>query len=420
MDRQLRQLQATRRPKGAINSLATNFFHLRNPYTIAWWSLTYPGFGHISLGSYVTGFLLFFWEMLVNTKAKINLGILYSFTGRFDLAKEIIDTRLLMLYAPVFIFAVWDSYRLTLQLNQLSLLADSNNETIQPVSVSSMEINVLDKRAPWVAVVWTLIAPGLGHLYTHRIPTGFFLLVWWMVIAYNSFLFQAAQFTAFGFFEHAKAIVDPQWLMYLPSIYCFAAYDAYVNAAEYSRLFEKEQAAFLKKKYHRPGFKLLTKVGAEVYITASFEHSIMLELVLAELEQKGISQGQIRAIPMNAPQKERQLLDTIHRADGLSMFDLATVFGAIFMLFGVMWGFMWKWGPILWGLIGLLVGGALGFACKYLYYRRHAEKQPAAGKVTEVILIVGCHHSQADMVERVLAGHLALSVGRATGDENGD
>lgn len=406
------QQQTTRRPKGAINSLATNFFHLHNPYTIAWWSFTFPGFGHISMGSYVTGFMLFFWEMVTNLQAKANLAILYTFTGNFDMAKAIVDNRWLLFYAPVFIYAVWDSYRLALQLNQLAILADRNKETIKPVSVSFMEINVLDKRSPWVSVVWSLLAPGLGHLYTHRIPTGFFLLVWWITIVYFSQALQAIQFTALGLFEQATAIVDPAWLLFLPSVYGFSAYDVYVNTVEYNRLFEKEQAAFIKQKYQRSDFRMPTKVGAEVYVTASFEHSIILELVISELEQKGIAEEQICAIPMNEPLKERRLMDTIHRADGLSMFDVATALGTVCMLFGVMWGFMWKWGPIAWGLIGLLVGGALGFVFKYSYYRLYADKQPRIGKTTEVLVIVACQKAEAEMVERVLAGHLALSVGR--------
>lgn len=377
--------QQPRRPKGVMNSLATNLFHLRNPYIIAWWSFTFPGFGHISMGLYFTGFLLFVWEMAVNLQANLNLAILYSFTGRIEMAKEIVNNRWLLLYSPVFVFAVWDSYRLTVKQNQLALLADRNEATVQPTSMSFMEINVLDKRSPWVAVAWSLIGPGLGHIYTHRIPTGFFLLVWWIAIAYFSFLFQAFQFTALGLFEEARAVVDPRWLMYLPSVYGFAAYDAYVNTIEYNRLLSKEQASFLKEKYQSPGFTMPTEVGAE---------------------------GQICAIPMNVPRKERQLMDTIHQADGLSMFDLATALGTFFMLFGVMWGFMWAWGPILWGLIGLFAGGAAGFAFKYVYYQLYDGRRPPTGKTTEVVLIVGCRKAEAEMVERVLAGHMALSIGR--------
>ncbi|HAK73656.1 MAG TPA: hypothetical protein DCP36_08760 [Sporomusaceae bacterium] len=149
-----------------------------------------------------------------------------------------------------------------------------------------------------------------------------------------------------------------------------------------------------------------------MYITGSFEHSIKLELAISELEQKGIVPGCICAIPMHSPHKNIKLFDTIHRADGMSMFDLPTILGTIFMLFGVMWGFMWTWGPIIWGLISLFMGGGLGFACKYIYYRIYQKKQLKAGKLTEVVLIVACRKAEAEMVEQVLAGHLALSIGR--------
>ncbi|MBP2634638.1 MAG: hypothetical protein H6Q72_545 [Firmicutes bacterium] len=406
------QMEQPRRPKGVMNSLATNFFHLRNPFTTAWWSASYPGFGHISMGNYVSGFLLFFWEMTVNTQGNVNLAILYSFTGRFDMAKEVVNNRWLLLYVLVFIYAVWDSYRLALQFNQLAILADRDEQTIQPVSMSFMEINALDRRSPWVAVAWTLMAPGLGHIYTHRIPTGFFLIIWWMVIAYFSFFFQGVQYTALGLFDQAKAIVDPEWLIFLPSIYGFGIYDAYVNTVEFNRLFEKEQAAFLKKKYQSLNFKMPTKVENDLYITASFEHSIKLELAISELEQKGISPDHICAIPMNAPSKSSMMFDTIHQADGMSLFDLPTIFGTVFMLFGVMWGFMWTWGPILWGLIALAAGGALGFLIKYVYYKVIVKKTQLPGKITEVFLIVSCQKSEAEMVERVVGGHQALSIGR--------
>ncbi len=60
----------------------------------------------------------------------------------------------------------------------------------------------------------------------------------------------------------------------------------------------------------------------------------------------------------------------------------------------------------------MFLGAALGLVFKYIYYRMYARKQPPTGKTTEVVLIVSCHRAEAEMVERVLAGHLALSVGR--------
>lgn len=46
-----------------------------------WLSATFPGLGHIRLGSYLKGFILIALEIIINIKADLNLSILYSFTG---------------------------------------------------------------------------------------------------------------------------------------------------------------------------------------------------------------------------------------------------------------------------------------------------------------------------------------------------
>lgn len=398
--------------KGKINSWIVNFFHLRNPYVIAWWSAAFPGFGHISMGNYAIGFLLFFWELLINTKANLNIAILYSFTGRFQMAKEIVDKRWLLLYAPVYIFTIWDSYQRVLKYNQVSVLADRAGETVAPASVSFIEINITGKHSPWMAAAWSLLCPGFGHIYTQRLPGGVFLIAWWIFLCYQSGLLLGMQYTALGLFEEAKLMLDPQWLMDIPSIYGFCTYDAYIKAVECNRLFEKEQAAYLRKNYQEAGFSMPTQTGAAMYVVAAFEHSIKLELAISELLQNGIVKERICAVPMNMLQQEGYRLDTIHRADGLSVFDVPAILGSIFMLFGVMWGFMWNWGPIIWGLIGLFTGAGLGFAFKYFHYKLYKRKQPKNGKIAEVILIVGCDEAGSKIVETVVSSHSALSVGR--------
>lgn len=399
-----------RRPIGIMNSITTNFLHLRNPYVIAWWSASFPGFAHLSLGSYIAGFLLFTWEMVVNVEASINLAILYSFTGRFEMAKEVVNNRWLLLYAPVFIYCIWNGYQLTVDLNKLTILAERNESKVDPERISLFEINTLDRRTPWVSVLWTLLTPGLGHLYTHRTPTAFFLLIWWIAVCYFSKVLQSIQYTALGLFEEAKAVLDPQWLIFMPSILGFALYDVYVNTVEYNRLFEKEQAKMLEQEYQDVHFNMPVCGGDGMHVVASFEHSLHLELAVTDLEQKGIEPKRICAIPLKTMKKERQLFDNIHRSDGESMFDVPAILGTIFMLFGVLWGFMWKWGPIIWGLIGLFLGFAIGFVWKYLLYIRNG-KNIINGKVTEVVVVVECKPDEVRVIEAVLYKHLALAIG---------
>lgn len=243
-----------RRPIGNVNAVTTNFIHLRNPWVTALWSAMFPGFGYIIMGSYIKGFLLIAWEFLINTQAHINNAIMYTFLGQFDLARDVLQVRWTLLYLAVWAFSVWGSYSLTVDLNKLAILGTREDSTMVPVNIGPLDINFLDKRQPWVAVALSLLSPGLGHLYTHRIPTSFFLLSLTIGTVYLSHILEAIQYTAVGAFGQATAILDPQWFLFIPSLYGFAIYDSYVNTVEYNKLFAQEQARFLRDNYQNPKF----------------------------------------------------------------------------------------------------------------------------------------------------------------------
>jgi hypothetical protein len=232
-----------------MSPLATNQIHLRNPAVIALWSTIFPGFGQIALGQYIEGYILIFWEILINTQSHLNLVILYTFTGRFQEAATVTDPRWLLLYNAVFLFALWDSYRTTVDLNKLAILADRSGKISPPVAINAFAINYLDKRNPWVAAAWSMLMPGLGHLYAHRLPAGFFLLLWWVMIAYCSHLMEILSYTFWGDFAKAAAVTDWEWLLFMPSIHCFAIYHSYVTIVENNKLFSREQADYLRREY---------------------------------------------------------------------------------------------------------------------------------------------------------------------------
>ncbi|MEN6326553.1 MAG: hypothetical protein ABFD18_10180 [Syntrophomonas sp.] len=238
-----------RRPKSKISSYSINILHRRNPLVVAWWSLAYPGFGHFRLFSTVKGTILFAGESLINTQAHINLAIIYSFTGRFAEAKQILNTDLLILYCAILIYAIWDSYRVTIEINKLSILADHENASLIPMAMEATMLNSYEKRNPWMAAAWSALMPGLGHLYCVAIIQALFLLVFATIIIYFSHLYPAIGLVANGEFAKAQAILDPQWLLNFPSFYCFSIYDSYVRAVEYNKLFDQEQAQFFKRSY---------------------------------------------------------------------------------------------------------------------------------------------------------------------------
>lgn len=182
------------------------------------------------------------------------MSIYYSMLGDFPHAKEALDMKWGILYIGVYLYAIWDSYRLTIVLNKITLLADAS--AVVPFKISPLEVNALYLRRPWIAGVWSLFLPGLGQLYANRLVVGFLNLLWWVMSCYYSNFTNAVYFTAVGRFGEAAAVVDPEWLLFLPSLYCFAIYDAYINCIELNKLFVIEQKEYFKKKCRTPSFQL--------------------------------------------------------------------------------------------------------------------------------------------------------------------
>ncbi len=246
-----------RRYRAHVSILGTTQIHLRNPYIIAWWSAAFPGFGHLLLSKYLRGFLLFIWEVVVNIKSKLNLAMIYSFQGDVEKAKDVLEPRWLLIYIPVYIFAIWDSYRTTVDLNQIHVLAEREEHRFNTFTIGALEINYLDKRSPGMAAIWSLFVPGLGQLYVHRIVAAFFAVIWTVVFFYYSHGLDALTYLLMGDIRKSTSVINPEWLLFFPSIYGFSLYDAYINTVENNKLFNKEQRSYFRENYQSASFQIL-------------------------------------------------------------------------------------------------------------------------------------------------------------------
>lgn len=240
-----------------VSLLGTTQIHLRNPYIIAWWSAAFPGFGHLLLSKYLRGFVLVIWEVVVNIQSNVNLAMIYSFQGEIEKAKDILDTQWLLIYIPVYFFSIWDSYRTTVDLNNVCILAEREEHRFNSFSIGALEINYLDKRNPVMSVIWSFFIPGLGQLYLHRIVTAFFVIVWTVVFFYYSHALEAISLLFIGEIKEATAVLNPEWLLFFPSLYSFSVYDSYINTVENNNLYDKEQRKFFLEKYQSPSFNIL-------------------------------------------------------------------------------------------------------------------------------------------------------------------
>ncbi|GEO25483.1 hypothetical protein AAC03nite_12680 [Alicyclobacillus acidoterrestris] len=142
-------------------------------------------------------------------------------------------------------------------------------------------------------------------------------------------------------------------------------------------------------------------------VFATFRHSMYLEMAIIELEQRGIEQQNILVIPLDNQYTKSHDIVLTHRGDPIGI-QFGFIFGTVFMLLGVIYGFVFKWGPVLWGMIGILTGGVLGYWLDLFLIKRN---QNTIG-LSEVILIVDCHQSMSSEVERILWGHRAVGVAK--------
>jgi len=408
-----------RRKRAYVSLSGTTTLHLRNPYVIACWSAAFPGLGHLLLSKYITGFLLFLWEVFINYQAHVNLAILYSVTGKIEMAKQIININWALLYIPTYIFAIYDSYRSTVDINNVFTLAVKEDSEIEPFKIGALEINFLDKKTPWVAAVWSLLSPGAGQVYIHRTIVAVFLLVSWIVVAYLSKLLPAIQDTLTGHLDKVKSIVDWQWYLNIPSIYMYAMYDAYANCVEENNLFDWEQSKFLKNNYQNKNFNIPYKntgnKGDKMYIISTFDYSVNLEIAINSIQMKGVEKENIFAVPMDKANEKLNLIDTIHHSDSVSLMDLSAILGAIFMIFGSIYGFVLKWGPVWWGIIGLAFGFGVGIVIKLILLKKHLNKKKSIEE-PEVVLIIECRENLVEMVVDTLWSSHAIGVSKLDHD----
>ena len=68
---------------------------------------------------------------------------LYCFTGQFDMAKQVLNTRWLLVYVPVWVFGIYYGYRTTIEVNKRSILADRWDAPIYPSKLDIFSFNLI-------------------------------------------------------------------------------------------------------------------------------------------------------------------------------------------------------------------------------------------------------------------------------------
>ncbi|WP_274363422.1 hypothetical protein [Paenibacillus thermotolerans] len=243
-----------RRSIVSTTAYSNNSLSFNNPWIVMWWSAAFPGFGHFRVNSYAWGFFLMSFEYVVNTFSNINTSIFYSMIGEFDKAKEIINLRYFFVYITVYVFAMWDAYRRAVESNKSYQLAYNQTGEMKPFHFTALELNILEKKKPLLSLVWSLLMPALGYIYLQRLAAALFSFFWWGFVLHFSHLLEGVYFSSIGDFAKATSVIDPQWILYFPSIYLFSMYDTYAKAVVNNKVFEIEQGNYLRNHFQQGNF----------------------------------------------------------------------------------------------------------------------------------------------------------------------
>jgi hypothetical protein len=144
---------------------------------------------------------------------------------------------------------------------------------------------------------------------------------------------------------------------------------------------------------------------------SAFQHSFYLELAIIDLEQIGVPKENILALPLDKNNPNPPSVKAAHK-DGTSYVDLVFIFSMVCMLLGAIYGFIWAWGPIIWGLIGMVVGALIGLFIEFLLAGKKVFQKSIR---VDVILIIDCKDSLTETVEKILWSHQALGVAKQPG-----
>jgi hypothetical protein len=154
----------------------------------------------------------------------------------------------------LYIYGIWDGFTRTILYKKDYFLSYKKGYPVISKNSNTFELNKLQKRNPLFSLVWSIFTPGMGYLYINRQLSVFIFFLWFIVIVYFSKLLPAIHYTMVGNFQASKQMLNPQWFLYIPSIYLFVIYDSYVQTVEYNKIFEKEQAFHLKREYQNKDF----------------------------------------------------------------------------------------------------------------------------------------------------------------------
>lgn len=234
--------------KMSMSLWGVNVIHKRNPWLALACSVALPGLGHFYLGAYFRGFILMSWEIIVNQLGRVNLSIFLTVLGHAEKAQQVVNYRWAMIYPVFYLLAMWDSYRLAVDMNKISEIEQRQSvRQFQVMDLTPFEVVFQGLRNPWMAAFLSLFLGGAGHFYNLKTIKALMLMGWHLAVWLNSGLNRALLATLRGDWQEVHTVIDYQWLLFWPSMHLFNIWNAHSDAVELNKLFEEEKEYFFRQ-----------------------------------------------------------------------------------------------------------------------------------------------------------------------------
>lgn len=124
----------------------------KEPWLAVNLSMLFPGLGQIYSGRFIRGILIVFTQI-----SFVCLGMWLAISSQGSL-----DIGILLLLISLTVFPLWNLF------DSHKCARNANDEEFERLRKNQVD--------PWLAVFFTRFIPGLGHIYTGKLPTGVFLI----------------------------------------------------------------------------------------------------------------------------------------------------------------------------------------------------------------------------------------------------
>ncbi|MFC0522868.1 hypothetical protein ACFFGV_04590 [Pontibacillus salicampi] len=148
-----------------------------------------------------------------------------------------------------------------------------------------------------------------------------------------------------------------------------------------------------------------------MHVFAAFESNEYVEMAIGEIVEHKFPEDRIVFVEMNNEERGRVLLDSINYSDGMSFSDTTAALATIGMLLGVIYGSVLYIGPVFIGLLGLILGGVIGYIIDRRKEKNKMEKRKKEINIRMLFVIQCKTYQEVQLIQDICRKYFVSYLG---------